>query len=284
MRERISLYLPPVDGIDSYFQMIDLAHECGIRYIDFLDMYEFYTPDREKAAALRRYLDERGMQACCMTACSNLVSDNDEARARNIAKTKEYVDVAEILGAPLFHHTIATDLNNPQKMRDNHERYLQQALAATQEIYDYASAKGMRTVSENQGFLFNGVANVTEFLSRAKHPFGVVGDIGNILFVEEHAVDFLPHVMSHVAHMHIKDYIYTVNPTREKQKGELVTADGNYVMDCPFGEGCVDFDRVFAILKEHGYDGLLSLECPPIGEDSRAILEQNIAYLERYEL
>ena len=236
MRERICLYLDPVEGINSYFQMIDLAHECGIRYIDFLDMYEFSTPDCEKAAALRRYLDERDMQACCMTVCSNLVGDDEAARAANLAKTKEYVDVAAILGTPLFHHTIATDLNNPQKMRDNHARYLEQALAATQEIYDYASSKNMRTVSENQGFLFNGVENVTEFLQKAKHPFGVCGDIGNILFVEEHAVDFLPHVMPYVEHMHIKDYIYTVNPTREKQKGELVTADGNYVMDCPFGD------------------------------------------------
>ncbi len=283
MRERVCMYLTPVDGITSYFQMIDLAHEHGIRYVDFLDNFELSRPDREQAAAIRRYLDERDMQACCMTVCVNLVGDNEEVRAANIACTKQFVDIAEILGAPLFHHTIAVDLGNPQKMQDNRERYLTQALAATQEIYDYASAKGMRTVSENQGFLFNGVSNVTEFLQRANHDFGVVGDIGNILFVEEHAVDFLPHVMPHVAHMHIKDYIYTVNPTRERQKGELVTRDGNYVLDCPFGEGCVDFDRVFAILKENGYDGLFALECPAIGEDSHAVLAHNLAYLDQYD-
>lgn len=281
MRERICLYLPPLDGISSYYQMIDVAHEYDIRYVDFLNEYELSTPDRDKAAAIRRYLDEQGVQACCMTACIWLVGDEASVR-RNVDLAKEYIDIAEILGAPLFHHTIATDLANPQRTQDNREAYLTQALAATREIYDYAASKGIRTVSENQGFLFNGVAGVTEFLSRADHEFGVVGDIGNILFVEEHAVDFLPHVMPHVAHMHIKDYIRTVNPTRERQKGEFVSRDGNFLLDCPFGEGCVDFDRVFAILKESGYDGLLALECPPIGEDSRAVLEHNLAYLERY--
>lgn len=283
MRERISMYLTPVEGISSYFQLIDLAHEYGIRYVDFLNHYELSSPDRAQAAAIRRYLDERDMQACCMTACVNLVSDNEAARAANIATAKEYVDIAEILGAPLFHHTIATDLGNPARMRERHDEYLARALAGTQEIYDYAAAKNMRTVSENQGFLFNGAAGVTEFLNKAKHDFGVVGDIGNILFVDEHAVDFLPRVMPHVAHMHIKDYIYTVNPTRELQKGELATADGNYLRNCPFGEGCVDFDRVFAILKENGYNGLYSLECPPIGPDSRAVLEHNLAFLEKYD-
>ncbi len=282
MRERICLYLPPIDGITSYRQMIDVACEYHIPYVDFLNDYELSAPDREQAAAIRRYLDEQGVKACCMTACVNLVGDEAAVR-RNVDKAKEYVDVAEILGAPLFHHTIATDLANPQRIQDNREAYLTQALAATREIYDYAAAKGIRTVSENQGFLFNGVAGVTEFLARADHDFGVVGDIGNILFVEEHAVDFLPHVMPHVAHMHIKDYIYTVNPTRERQKGELVTRDGNYVRDCPFGEGCVDFDRVFAILKENGYNGLLALECPAIGEDSRAVLAHNLAYLDQYD-
>lgn len=282
MRERVCMYLPPVDGISSYYQMIDVACEYDVGYVDFLNEYELRTPDRDVAAAIRRYLDERNVQACCMTACVNLVGDEAAVRA-SIDKAKAYVDVAEILGAPLFHHTIATDLANPQRTQDNREAYLTQALAATREIYDYAAAKGIRTVSENQGFLFNGVKNVTEFLSRADHDFGVVGDIGNILFVEEHAVDFLPHVMPHVAHMHIKDYIYTVNPTRERQKGEFVTRDGNYLLDCPFGEGCVDFDRVFAILKESGYNGLLALECPAIGEDSRAVLARNLAYLDQYD-
>ncbi len=282
MRERISMYLPPVEGISSYYQMIDLAHEYGIRYVDFLDFYELSSPDRELAATIRRYLDERDMQACCMTTCVNLVGD-EESRAANVARAKEYADIAEILGAPLLHHTIATDLNNPAHMQELRAEYLGQALAATQEIYDYAAAKNMRTVSENQGFLFNGVAGVTEFMQRAQHDFGVVGDIGNILFVDEHAADFLPHVMPYVAHMHIKDYTYTVNPTRERQKHEFVTKGGNYLLDCPFGEGCVDFDRVFAILKESGYNGLLSLECPPIGPDSRKVLEQNLAYLDRYD-
>ena len=282
MREHISMYVTPVSGITSYFQLIDLAHEYGIRYVDFLNHYELLQPDPTQAAAIRRYLDERNMQACCLTMGLSLVGD-ETARADSIARAKQYVDIAEILGAPFFHHTIAPGLNDAAYMRENHDRIFAQGVAGVQEIFDYAAAKSIRTVFENQGFLFNGTANMTAFLQQAQRHIGLVGDIGNILFVDEHAVDYLPAVMPAVVHMHIKDYIYTDGSTRTPQEGEFITAAGNYLLDCPFGEGCVDFDRVFAILKEGGYNGLFSLECPPIPPDDRAVFERNLAYLDRYE-
>lgn len=75
-----------------------------------------------------------------------------------------------------------------------------------------------------------------------------------------------------IAALHLKD----TYPVTETSKGQF--------RDVPFGEGCVDWEEMFSVIKNTGYNGPFLIEmwsenCKTIGETQKAIQEaQNFLY------
>ena len=276
-----TLYMPPISTIRSYKEMVDYAASHNIRYLETLNILDLSTPDLQVARELKAYADSKGISFPCVSVGINLVEE-----AQGVEILKQYAQVAQILGSPYLHHTIALNFSEPQKIAENFEAYYSRGLAAVREIYDYAATLGVRTIYEDQGFLFNGCKNFTRFLGEVDRNVGIVADFGNIQFVDEDVEDFITKFADRIVHVHVKDYIVTDGTTRAVQEGEYITKGGNYLRDCLVGQGSVHTETAFQSLQAIGYKGYVALEGGPMGPDEEASFRKNLetvtAYMDRY--
>lgn len=273
------LYMPPLTTIGSYREMVDYAAAHSIRYLETLNILDLSTPDLQVARDLKAYADSKGISFPCVSVGLSLVDDD---REEAIETVKRYADIAKILGSPYLHHTIALNFSEPQKIANNFEVYYQRGIAAVREIFDYAATLGIRTIYEDQGFLFNGCKNFSRFLQEVDRNVGVVADFGNIQFVDEHVEAFISKFSDRIVHVHAKDYIVTDGTSREIRSGEYTSKGGNYLQGCLIGEGSVHTEDAFKALQAIGYKGFVALEGDPIGPDEEASFRENLEIVTGY--
>lgn len=273
------LYMPPLTTIGSYREMVDYAAAHSIRYLETLNILDLSTPDLQVARDLKAYADSKGISFPCVSVGLSLVDDD---REEAIETVKRYADIAKILGSPYLHHTIALNFSEPQKIANNFEVYYQRGIAAVREIFDYAATLGIRTIYEDQGFLFNGCKNFSRFLQEVDRNVGVVADFGNIQFVDEHVEAFISKFSARIVHVHAKDYIVTNGTSREILPGEYTSKGGNFLRGCLIGEGSVHTEDAFKALQAIGYKGFVALEGDPIGPDEEASFRKNLEIVTGY--
>jgi sugar phosphate isomerase/epimerase len=92
-------------------------------------------------------------------------------------------------------------------------------------------------------------------------------DTGNCYLAGNDPVEFLQAVVEHVVHVHAKDI------SIEQSVDERGKVTGTPV-GCACGEGVIDWHAVIKVLKDAGYNGVLSVEC---GTEEQAA--KSIAYL-----
>ena len=277
--QNFCLYMPPVSSIRTYQEMVDYAVAHGITKLETLNLLDLSTPNLEVARDLKAYADSKGITFPCVSVGLSLVDEDRDAR---IEEMKRYADIAKILGSPYLHHTLALNFSEPEKIVANFELFYTRGVAAAREVFDYATTLGIRTIYEDQGFVFNGVTTFRRFLQDVERNVGVVADFGNIQFVDENAEDFIPAFAERIVHVHVKDYIVTAGSSRKIQPGEYTSRGGNYLRDCLVGEGSVHTDAAFRALKEMGYKGIVSLEGDPLGPDEEASFCKNQETVIRY--
>lgn len=278
-KHKFCLYMPPVSTLGSYKEMVDYAYAHGISHLETLNILDLATPDLQVAQDLKAYADSKGITFPCVSVGISLV-DDDQAAA--IETVKRYADVAKILGSPYLHHTIALNFSDPKYIADNFELFYNRGLTAVREIFDYAAQLGIRTIYEDQGFVFNGRKAFSRFLKDVDRNVGVVADFGNIQFVDEHVEDFIPAFADRIVHVHAKDYIVTAGDSRAVEPGEYTSRGGNYLRGCLIGEGSVSTDAAFRALQTIGYKGFVALEGDPIGPDEEASFQKNLETVTRY--
>lgn len=280
-KSNFCLYMPPISTIGSYKEMVDYAVEHGITKLETLNILDLSTPDPDVARELKAYADSKGISFPCVSVGLSLV---DEDWEEAIETVKRYADIAKILGSPYLHHTIALNFSDPQLIADNFALFYQRGIAAVREIFDYAAALGIRTIYEDQGFVFNGKHTFARFLQEVDRNVGVVADFGNIQFVDEAVEDFIPAFADRIVHVHTKDYIVTDGSTREIAPGEYTSKGGNYLRGCLIGEGSVHTEAAFKALQAMGYKGCVALEGDPIGPDEEASFRKNMQTVTNYML
>ena len=273
------LYTPPVSSLSTYKEMVDYAASHGIRKLETLNILDLSTPDLQVAKELKAYADSKGITFPCVSVGISLV-DNDREAA--IETTKKYADIAKILGSPFLHHTIALNFSEPQFIADHFDLFYQRGLEAVREIFDYAATLGIRTIYEDQGFLFNGRKTFSRFLKDVDRNVGVVADFGNIKFVDEDVEDFITAFSDRIVHVHVKDYIVMPGGNRNPEPGEYTSRGGNYLKGCMIGAGNVNNGAAFAALRAVGYRGVLAWEGDPIGPDEEASFCKNLETITRY--
>ena len=275
--------MPPLSTLSTYKEMVDYAAAHNISNLEILNILDLSTPDLQVAKELKAYADSKGISFPCVSVGMNLVEDD---RREAIETLKKYADIAKLLGSPYLHHTIALNFSDPAYIAENFETFYQRGLEAVREVFDYAATLGIRTIYEDQGFLFNGRKNFGRFLEEVDRNVGVVADFGNIQFADEDVEDFIPAFADRIVHVHVKDYIVTDGTAREKLPCEYTSKGGHFLQGCLIGEGSVHTDAAFRALQAMGYQGYVALEGDPIGPDEEASFRKNQEtvndYIQRY--
>ena len=184
---------------------IRFAHKSGFQAVEFTDAVELSQPDIQHAKELAKLCKELNLAVPCFSMPADLGNDS---WLEQVEILKRYIDVADTLGAKLFHHTLIPGLSFNGNKTLVYSKLERQIMQAVNTIQTYASKFGIRCVYEDQGFVINGVKNFEKFYKGVPLPNkGVVADLGNIYFFDEEPLKFVTHFINDIAHVHIKDYL-----------------------------------------------------------------------------
>ena len=259
--DRICFYTPPYAYVKSYRTLIDCTAAHGLSYLEGFSHFELARPDLNAARAIKAYADEKHVRFSCFSVFSDLVGDR---AAETVEMLKGYADVCAVLECPYLHHTIVPNCFDPDAVLPHYEEYYRQGIELVRQVYDYAEKRNVRTVYEDQGYIFNGVNGFGRFLKEVERDVGVVADFGNVYQVGETAEAFTDAFRDRICHVHVKNV--TIREQNDTGSG-LKTLQGKYMFAAALEDGDADCRKLIADLQANGYSGCYSLEFSAQNDD-----------------
>lgn len=232
------------------------------------DHYSFYRREEdaiEGAKKLRERFDEEGLAISCYSRGMTMI---DTPREESIARLKASIDVCDILGSKIFHHTLQNTFHNPRIPL--WQKHVDLFAELCREAAYYAGEKGITCVYEDQGFLVNTPDRLGEILVKVDMKnTGICLDTGNSLFHEIDPIEFVQVLAPYIKHVHVKDYIKKpFDKVPSNSPSWYRTSANNLLRPTIVGHGIIDFESIFATLILAGYDGYFSLESGGIEYDN----------------
>ena len=274
IREKLCFYSPAFPGKTSGYDIIEMAKKYGARGVEMLSFWdELVDCDYGEAMKLGRCAKESGLYIPCFSLGTVLVGEGAD---ESFARLKRAADICSALEVPYLHHTIYMSLD-PKDVEGRKEDIRKAGVEMALKVSDYAKARGVKTILEDQGLVFNGVDGYGKLVAMTDGKIGTVLDLGNIMFVDEWAEDFGRAFAKNINHVHLKDYIRVEKTEPAPTQKYYTTEGGNYLIPCQFGTGSVRFETVKNLLDEIGYDGYFSMEFDRVMDETT--LEKSLEYV-----
>ncbi|MBQ9783663.1 MAG: sugar phosphate isomerase/epimerase [Clostridia bacterium] len=243
------------------------AAEMGFEGIEFTDLKPVadQTPTLEEQLAyaeqIRREAEAHGIEIVGYMIGANLYGGSAEADAAELARLKSQVDVAAALGAPLMRH----DVCRTERFGDrvvSFDRMLPTIAEHVRQIAAYAAERGIRTCSENHGFIAQDSDRVERLYNTVAHEnYGILVDMGNFACADEDSVRAVSRLAPYAVHAHAKDFIIKPYGAAIEEGLKSITTRGcNRLIGCALGDGDVPVAQCVSILKRAGYDGWITIE------------------------
>ena len=229
----------------------------------FEPLTRFWAEGRDvngQAREAREQMEALGLKVSCYTLDSNF-GHPDDAKVRECIDTSvERLETAQILGTDTIRLDPCTSL--PPEARDNVDMgaLLARISEGMAEVCDAAAKMGIKVGAENHGRMVGGSEHVAKMIELVDRPnFGVNIDFTNFrnVFGEDH-VEVTRQLAKHVVHAHAKDFYISSEPREGEEWREIPT--GEYVKRAVGGDGDAQWPELFSVLKEAGYQGVISLE------------------------
>lgn len=233
---------------------VEQAAAMGFDAVEFTDIDgNNYDEQCENARRIRARADACGIPVCAYAIGADLCRETEEGRQAEIERLCRQVDVAAILGAPLMRHDVMGRLT-PRGIGRSFDLALPYTSAAARAVTEYAATRGIRTCTENHGFIAQDSDRLERFFNAVAHNnFGLLVDIGNFLCVDEEPRHAVSRLAPYAIHAHLKDF----TPC---QCGGFLTRGARRIRGAVLGEGIVPVSDCIAILQRAGYDGYMTLE------------------------
>lgn len=260
-------------GVSSY-SYSRLVHAGGMKQIDVIkaakeagfDVIEFSTiavPEGRTlldfAAELKAEADRVGIPIANYTIGADFVNGSGGDLDAEVERLKGEVDVAVALGAPGMRHDIVYSL--PQGGPRTFSKALGRIAPAVRAVTEYAASKGVRTMTENHGFISQDSVRVEELVGAVDHPnFGVLIDLGNFLCADEDPATAVGRLAPYAFHAHAKDFHVKSGNGVNPGEGWFMSRSGNFLRGAIIGHGDAPLLQSIRALRRTGYDGVLSVE------------------------
>ena len=254
--------------------MVDKAAEMGFEGIEFTAFSADMTQEERLALAaeLRERAEKNGLCVVSYTVAAKLWQANEDARRAEIERIKREVDVAVALGAPVMRHDLVWSLDATGAGR-GFMSMIPRLSETVREITEYAAARGVRTCSENHGFVAQDSYRMEAIVAAVDHDnYGLLVDVGNFLCADEDPVTAVSRVANYAFHVHAKDMLICP-PDTDGGVGIIKTRGMNCLKPTAVGHGSVPVKQCLAILKKAGYDGWVSVEYEAKGDCIEGIAE-----------
>lgn len=260
-----------------YFKICDIAKEIGFEGIEFIDLdnkeFGITTDPLKTAAEIREYCKKIGLSVIAYTVGANFLAEDINSE---LERLKRCVDVAAELGAPLMRHDVCYALpKSPDYTYREAIRDMKDNISA---ISDYARSKGVRTCTENHGYIFQAPERVEELIRAVGNPnYGWLCDMGNFLCADCDPIKSVTIASKYAIHVHAKDFLYKSGQL-PRPEGFFGTACGNHLRGTVLGHGVVPVAQCVRVLNAAGYDGFVSVEFEGM-EDNLEALNAGFKYL-----
>ena len=252
-------------GVSSYSFAAYISNEPAVTYedicvkakaigydgIEFVNLDSFggklSTNPLEDAKRIRECCDRIGLEVFAYTVGADFLSPDPKATVRDL---KQCIRIAEVLGAPVLRHDITWKLPPDITWQDA----VPLVVDPIREVTDYAASFGIRTCSENHGFIFQDPERVRAVIQAVDRPnYGWLVDLGNFLCTDCDPVESVRMAAPYAFHVHAKDF-------KLVEAGGIQTRGGRHIVGTVAGRGIVDLKGCFEILRNAGYNGTVSLE------------------------
>ena len=232
------------------------AKEIGFDAIEFVDILPPQgVAIEEYAKVLAQECAQQGIRISCFTFGADFILGSNGDTQSEIERVKKKIDLAAILGVNLVRHDAARGDGRP------FDTVLPILSDACREVTIYAATKGIRTMVENHGYFCQDSERL-EKLYRAvsHHNFGLLGDMGNFLCVDEAPEKAFGRIAPYLFYVHAKDFYVKSGLHPNPGTGYFCSRSNNYLKGTIVGHGDVPILQCLGILKNIGYDSDLAIE------------------------
>lgn len=245
-------------------ELLARARELGFDFVEMsVDESDRRRSRVEWSAAERREfvrtVEQSGLRVPSICLSGNrstpIGSEDPALAARGIELMRKTVDLSADIGVRIVQLAGYDVYYNETSTPETRERFVRNLAG----VVDYAAANAVMLSMEIMDTRF--MSSISRFLylrERLPSPWlTVYPDLGNLSAWNDNAAEELEIGlrMGLVAAVHLKD-TYAVSHDFPGQ-----------FRDVPFGEGCVDFPRLFSVLKRGGYAGQFLIEMWNRGEE-----------------
>ena len=260
-----------------YLKICDLAKASGFDGIEFIDLDLTIQPASSLASlaeTIHNHCQAIGLPIVAYTVGADFYAKG----AQEVSRLCKQVDIAGILGAPLLRHDVTWTPPDKCNWRD----VVQVVKGYIREVAEYGECKGIQTCTENHGYLMQDANRVEALILAVDHPnFGWLVDIGNFLCVDEPAIHALPIALPHAFHVHVKDFLSKDADTASPGDGWFDSRHGTHLRGTIVGHGVVPVAKCINMIKESGYNGVISLEFEG-PEDNLPAIDAGLSILQKY--
>jgi sugar phosphate isomerase/epimerase len=244
--------------------------ECGlidgVSWIHGLG-YQPHVALYEDPALLRRKMDQYGVRFSQVDAAYPL--SQADGPLRGVPYVMKSIAWAAQIGCPCVDTT--DGLHAPEGLKDREAMRLMKR--SYRQILEVAEAHQIIVNIEPHGYFTTNPDLMAEMQAFSDSPYLRMNmDTGNTFIAGHDPVKFLKRFLKRVSHVHVKDVSESLAAAlRGKDTGIAVSA-------CPLGGGvnAGNIRRCLALLRDHGYTGVLSIECEGQGGP---MIEQSLAWL-----
>lgn len=244
--------------------------ECGlidgVSWIHGLG-YQPHVALYEDPALLRRKMDHYGVQFSQVDAAYPL--SQEDGPLRGVPYVMKAIAWAAQIGCPCVDTT--DGLHAPEGLKDADTMAMMKC--SYEQILRVAEAHKVIVNIEPHGYFTTNPDRMAEMQAFSRSSYLRLNmDTGNTFIAGNDPVKFLKRFLKRVSHVHVKDVSESLAAAlRGKDTGIAVSA-------CSLGGG-VNADNIrkcLATLRDHGYDGVLSIECEGAGGP---MIEESLRWL-----
>ncbi|MDD5603251.1 MAG: sugar phosphate isomerase/epimerase [Eubacteriales bacterium] len=243
-----------------FMDIIPKAKQIGFNAIEFIDLP---VPDggdiMEVALKIAARCKEFDVKIVQYSPHADFLLGSNKDPWAEAERIKKQIDVAEVLGAFGVRHDHAWRFEDPR--RRNYMDALKVIAAPIRSVAEYGASKGIRTMSENHGRMFQSGKVMEELVRVVDHDnYGILVDIGNNICVDDDPLKGVAIMAPYCMHVHAKDFFIRPGHYPNPGEGWGRSLHGNYYRGTIFGQGVLNMPQTFRILTEAKYDGYVSLE------------------------
>lgn len=234
-------YRDLLSGKKMEMTMADFVRECARMGLEGTELTSYYFPkdlNAEYLRGIKKLCFELGLDVSGTAVGNDFGHTDPEKRKQQIDQVKQWVDFAEILGAPV----IRVFAGHAQK-DSSPEQAHKLMVSALEECCDYAGKHGVFLALENHGGPTSTAAGLLAFVRDVQSPwFGVNVDTGNFHSSDVYAE--LAQIAPYALNVQIKVVVQGADGKKQPS----------------------DYPRLAKILRDVNYRGYIVLEYEEAGD------------------